>query len=238
MARLTDRQQRFVDEYLIDLNATQAAIRAGYSKKTADVVGWQLLRKTLVSEAIAEKQQRLQVKTEVTAERVVRELWNIVTADPNEIAELRRTCCRFCWGEDHKYQRTGQEIENARAEYAIVAEAARNKGESVAPFDEKGGAGYDATREPSKDCPECFGEGTMTPFFKDTRNLSPGAKSLYAGIKVGPNGIEIKTHSKDKAMELLGRHLGMFKDKVELEVVGSIADQLKAAREALRNGPK
>ena len=50
--RLTDRQQRFVAEYLIDLNATQAAIRAGYSKKTADRIGPELLGKTCVSEAI------------------------------------------------------------------------------------------------------------------------------------------------------------------------------------------
>ena len=44
-ARLTDKQQRFVAEYLIDLNATQAAIRAGYSKKTADRIGPELLGK-------------------------------------------------------------------------------------------------------------------------------------------------------------------------------------------------
>lgn len=56
MAGLTDKQQRFVDEYLIDLNATQAAIRAGYSEKTADSIGLQLLRKTQVAEAIEEAQ--------------------------------------------------------------------------------------------------------------------------------------------------------------------------------------
>jgi len=56
MAGLTDKQQRFVDEYLIDLNATQAAIRAGYSEKTADSIGLQLLRKTQVVEAIEEAQ--------------------------------------------------------------------------------------------------------------------------------------------------------------------------------------
>lgn len=56
MTDLTDKQQRFVDEYLIDLNATQAAIRAGYSEKTADSIGLQLLRKTQVAEAIEEAQ--------------------------------------------------------------------------------------------------------------------------------------------------------------------------------------
>ena len=52
MANLTPKQQRFVEEYLIDLNATQAAIRAGYSEKTADSIGLQLLRKTQVSEQL------------------------------------------------------------------------------------------------------------------------------------------------------------------------------------------
>ena len=57
MANLTPKQQRFVEEYLIDLNATQAAIRAGYSEKTADSIGLQLLRKTQVAEAIAGAQE-------------------------------------------------------------------------------------------------------------------------------------------------------------------------------------
>ena len=50
---LTAKQERFVAEYLIDLNATQAAIRAGYSEKTADQYGHQLLKKTSVAAAIA-----------------------------------------------------------------------------------------------------------------------------------------------------------------------------------------
>jgi phage terminase small subunit len=58
---MTDKQKRFVEEYLIDLNATQAAIRAGYSPDTAEVQGYQLLQKTSVSsamsKAIAERSQ-------------------------------------------------------------------------------------------------------------------------------------------------------------------------------------
>lgn len=59
MAKLTAKQQRFCDEYLIDLNATQAAIRAGYSKKTARVIGQQNLLKPAVKEYI---QQRMDEK--------------------------------------------------------------------------------------------------------------------------------------------------------------------------------
>lgn len=49
---MTEKQQMFVNEYLLDLNAKQAAIRAGYSERTAEVIGYQLLHKTSVSEAI------------------------------------------------------------------------------------------------------------------------------------------------------------------------------------------
>ena len=55
MAKLTEKQQRFVDEYLIDLNATQAAIRAGYSVKTAKDIGCQNLAKLNIQQAISER---------------------------------------------------------------------------------------------------------------------------------------------------------------------------------------
>ena len=74
MAKLTPKQQRFVDEYLIDLNAKQAAIRAGYSPKTAEQQGFQLLKKTSVSEAINEAQQERQKRTLVTQDDVIRGL--------------------------------------------------------------------------------------------------------------------------------------------------------------------
>ena len=57
MAKLTEKQQRFVDEYLIDLNATQAAIRAGYSAKTADVQGSRMFGIVKVQQAISESGQ-------------------------------------------------------------------------------------------------------------------------------------------------------------------------------------
>lgn len=71
--KLTDKQKKFVDEYLICLNATEAAIRAGYSKKTAGSVGHENLKKPEIEKAIAEKQKKLQEKTEITTERVLDE---------------------------------------------------------------------------------------------------------------------------------------------------------------------
>lgn len=67
---LTPKQQRFVAEYLVDLNATQAAIRAGYSAKTADVQGPRLLGNVRVAEALTAKQRAQLAKVELTAEMV------------------------------------------------------------------------------------------------------------------------------------------------------------------------
>ena len=55
MARLTEKQARFVAEYLVDLNATEAAKRAGYSEKTAYSIGFENLRKPEIQEAVQEK---------------------------------------------------------------------------------------------------------------------------------------------------------------------------------------
>jgi phage terminase small subunit len=73
-SKLTPKKRRFVDEYLCDLNATQAAIRAGYSKKTAKQIGSRLLTYVDIQEAIAKRRDRLSEKLEITAERVLKEL--------------------------------------------------------------------------------------------------------------------------------------------------------------------
>lgn len=72
--KLTPKQERFVAEYLIDLNATQAAIRAGYSKKTAQEQGSRLLSNVMVAGELKRRQSKLADKYEVTADRVIREL--------------------------------------------------------------------------------------------------------------------------------------------------------------------
>ena len=71
---MTDKQQRFVDEYMVDLNATQAAIRAGYSPKTAEVIGNQLLKKTLVSNEILKRKAKLSSVANWTAADVLKRL--------------------------------------------------------------------------------------------------------------------------------------------------------------------
>jgi phage terminase small subunit len=72
--KLNTRQAQFVREYLIDLNATQAAIRAGYSAKTAEQIGYQLLQKASVSAAISVARAKVAEKTELSVAWVVERL--------------------------------------------------------------------------------------------------------------------------------------------------------------------
>lgn len=81
MSKLTPKQQRFVDEYLIDLNATQAAIRAGYSNKTAEWIGPQLLKKTHVTERIEKCMKEREKRTHISQDRVLNELARIGFSD-------------------------------------------------------------------------------------------------------------------------------------------------------------
>ncbi len=78
---MTDKQQRFVEEYLKDLNATAAAVRAGYSEKTAMEQGHQLLQKTSVSEAIQVAQQERAKRLQLDVDTVVANLANIAGAN-------------------------------------------------------------------------------------------------------------------------------------------------------------
>lgn len=87
MAKLTAKQQRFVDEYLIDLNATQAAIRAGYSADTAMEQGYQLLQKTSVSNAISQAMAHRSRRTGITQDRVLRELAKVAFVNANDVID-------------------------------------------------------------------------------------------------------------------------------------------------------
>ena len=82
MKDLTTKQQRFTEEYLVDCNATQAAIRAGYSKKTAKSQGQRLLTNVDLKKFLVNHRQRLAERTEVSADRVISELATIGFLNP------------------------------------------------------------------------------------------------------------------------------------------------------------
>ena len=113
---LTPRQARFVEEYLIDLNGTQAAIRAGYSAKTAYSLAERLLRNVEVQRSVQEAKARRSARTEITADAVLTEIARIAFADPRAVME---------WGPNGVRLRPSGELTDAEA--AIVESIAETK---------------------------------------------------------------------------------------------------------------
>lgn len=177
---LTDKQKRFCEEYLIDLNATQAAIRAGYSPKTAEQTASRLLRNVKVQEYIAKRQKKLSRSTEITQERVIKELALIAFSN--------------------------------NADYAHVVEKKMKA--------EVGGALVDVLDEDGN--PVTY--RTVEPVL--TEELTEEQKRALAVIKKGRDGLEVKSCDKVKALELLGKHLGIFTDKIEANVNDTTRSEL------------
>lgn len=207
---LTPKQDAFVAEYLVDLNATQAAIRAGYSEHTAASIGHELLTKSEIQAAIAEAKAVRASRLEIDADTVLRELLAIATADSNELVEHKLGACRHCHGTGHRYQFTLNELEREEAQVAHANTVWARAGDPVIAFDPMGGIGFNPYAEPHPDCPECHGRGESRPLFKDTGKASPAARALYAGFKVSKEGMEIKLHPKTDALDKIARHLGLY----------------------------
>ena len=148
---LTDKQEQFCLEYLTDLNATQAAIRAGYSENTANEQGSRMLAKVNVQRRIAELQAERAERLQIQHDDILRELASIAFASP--------------------------------AHYMDVVQV----------------------------------DGTSRILVKPTAEWTEQQKAAVISIKNTPNGVEIRLSDKVKALELLGKHLGMFNRK-ELDV--------------------
>jgi len=204
---LTERQQRFVDEYCVDFNGCQAAIRAGYSKQTARKLASQLLLKKQIKDAVESRKKVISEEVKVDAMWVLKQWIDIASADPNEITQLRRTCCRHCHGVDHRYQWT-------QAEYDGELEEALNK-QKEAP-DGSGGFGFNLTLPPHKDCPECGGLGKEEVYIADTRTLEGPAKRLYGGVQKTKEGLKVLMRDQDAALMNIAKYLGMMIDKKEV----------------------
>ena len=91
MARLTEKQARFVAEYLVDMNATEAAKRAGYSEKTAYSIGFENLRKPEIQEAIQAAMAERAKRTEITQDMVIRELAKVAFSNGTDFARVVST---------------------------------------------------------------------------------------------------------------------------------------------------
>lgn len=170
---LTAKQQRFCDEYLIDLNATQAAIRAGYSEKTAYSAGQRLLKNVEAQNYIDERKADRMERTEITQDMVLKELAIIAFSNAADYANI------------------------------IEKEAMVEVNGVTVPLE-------DADGNPIK-------YRTVEPVL--TEELTEDQRKALSVIKKGRDGFEVKPYDKVRALELLGKHLGMWTEKVEVEAI-------------------
>lgn len=225
---LTDFQKRVADEYLIDGKAGPAYRRAGGKAKDPYRSGCEIVGNPKVDAYIRERQTEIARRLEIDAETVVRRWWDIATADVNELVQHRRRACRYCYGEDHRYQWIDEEEWHEACRQAEAAETPRN-----APSND-GGYGYLRRADPHPDCPKCDGEGEASVFVADTRRLGPQARALYAGLKTTKGGMEIKTQDQAKALESVAKHLGILDPRLNLGLKED--DPLAALVKAIATG--
>lgn len=206
---LSPLQLRFVELYRESRNATDAYRRAYKPKTTNERTifrnAFAVLNNPTVQAKIQAENQARADRLNVTPDMLAKRLWDVITANPNEIMQHRRGCCRHCYGVDFRYQWTEQEY----------FDAAR-KAPKESPPDASGGLGYQRKRRPHPDCTECGGEGVDRVFITDSRDLSPQAALLYQGVKRTKEGIEIKFYDVSKAIDQFTRLVGFDVSKLEL----------------------
>lgn len=123
MSRLTAKQARFVDEYLVDLNATAAARRAGYTHNNPSEIGYGLLQKTSVQAAISAAQRERSARTGITADRVIQEIARVAFSNLRDVVE---------WGPDGVRLRPSGELSlDVSAAVAEVSETTTPNGGSI-----------------------------------------------------------------------------------------------------------
>ncbi|WP_439254459.1 terminase small subunit [Pseudomonas monteilii] len=210
---LDERQAKFIDLWLVTQNATQAYLDAGFecsNPNSAAAAASRLLRKVKEHPYTQAKRVELFAKTEEIQNRVIERVYGAALADPRELAEVIYTCCRYCWGEGFKYQMTPRQMEQRKQRHQEEVALAKAEKRKVPVFDPLGGLGYDQTRDPHPECPECNGVGERTMKINDTRYLSPGALGLFGGVKINKDGsIEVKVGDQLPYLTLLGRIFNM-----------------------------
>lgn len=120
---MTPKQARFVEEYLIDLNAAAAARRAGYTSRRSEAIGYENLTKPDIQAAIASAQRERSVRTGITADRVIKEIARVAFSDPRSVMQ---------WGPGGVVLRDSTELtDDEAAAVAEVAETTTKDGGSL-----------------------------------------------------------------------------------------------------------
>lgn len=238
---LDERQAKFIDIWLVTQNATQAYIDAGYECKSdasAASAASRLLRKVKEHPYTHAKRAELFAKTEEITGRVIERIYGAAMADPRELVEFVYKCCRYCHGKGHQYQMTPKQMADRKEAHRAAVEEAKTAKDKLPRLDMLGGIGFDATLDPHPDCPECHGQGIGQLVLKDTRYLSPGALSLFGGVKPTKEGIEVKVADQRPFLEMLGRLYNMNIEPVVPPAPGATKADLDAIYERAQQNTK
>jgi phage terminase small subunit len=165
--KLTAKQEKFCQEYMVDLNATQAALRSGYSEHSSKQIGTENIAKPAIQARIAELQKKASKKVEVTVEMLLQEYKRIGFGDPRKI---------ITWSGDTSILKPSDELTDD--EIAMVSGVVQKKGK-----------------------------------YGDT--------------------VEIKFNDKIAALDKLAKHLGFYKEVIDINKTVSISDEDKAILDRL-----
>jgi phage terminase small subunit len=227
---LSQKQLEFAAEYVVDLDAEAAAIRVNL----APAEGPSLLKSPAVRAAVQALQVQSSLRTTISADEVLKRWWLLANADARELQQLRHVACRFCHGDNHRYQLTPDQRRRLTLAHSVgVAAVAYLPPELRRPLDDFDDEPYDGTRDPHPECPECFGDGTLSIWMADTRTLSPAAAYLYNGVEVNNGKMKMVIRDRDHALGQVAKHLGMFPQapqmNLNLNPAAMTDDQLDAA---------
>lgn len=163
---------------------------------------YDLLRKPPIA-AITKARAEQQDRTQITADKALREAWNIVIviADARELVQVKIGCCRHCNGEGFRFQRTIAEYNHDREAFS------KKPGAEPEDFDEKGGIGFDPLRSPIRSAPSAaatamraLSSWTPATCLPRPRPSTPASSRRSTASKC----------SKDSALEKLFKHLGLY----------------------------
>ncbi len=194
---INEQQAKFVSEYLLTGDKYASYRNAGYKcdGETGKAAARRLYRHVSVYRAIRDGLDKRQKRYTAELDEIVHQLVSITRADPNELSQFRHVNCRYCWGDNHRYQ--WRDI----GEFDEAAEKAAGDGK---PQPEYGGLGFVESDDPNPECPKCEGAGEGQSYIADTRNLAgTDARWLYAGIKQTQHGIQVMTADQDAARRTL-----------------------------------
>lgn len=211
---LTLKQEKFCEVYAKTLNGGQSYKTAYDPEGRLESQVWyrracHLLKKPNVMARVEGLRKVASDRSAFGITEVLAKWVAIATADPNDLIQHRRLCCRYCYGVNHQYQWHTTE------EYALACARAFDRMKPAPPS--SGGYGFNATLEAVATCPGCFGEGQENIYVADTRKLTGGAKALYAGLKKTREGVQILMRDQDDALRNIAKYLGMFKEQIEVK---------------------